>query len=102
MRLRDDARVLREIGHSGVIVVVDVLLGVRKHEGGMDRAIDVDETEQRVSREIERVVAEVPELNVGDAQLLGRRLGLLAALGLTRSRVMPSWRQSLALSPRSP
>ena len=82
MRLRDDARVLGEIGRRGMVVVVDVLLGVGEHEGGMDRAVDVDQAEQRVLRQIKRIVAEVPELDVGDAELLGRGLGLLAALAL--------------------
>ena len=48
VRLGDDARVLREVGHRRVVVIVDVLPRVREHEGGMDGAVHVDEPVERL------------------------------------------------------
>ncbi len=48
VRLRYDARVLRKIRGGRVIVIVDVLAGVRQHEGRMEGPVDVDEPVERM------------------------------------------------------
>ena len=63
--------------HRRMVVVVDVLLRVRQHECRMDGAVDIDQPEQRLVGQRDRVVAEVPELDVGDAESFAAALGLL-------------------------
>ena len=68
----------------------------------MDGAVDVHEPEERLVAERDRVVSEVPELDVGDAEISAAASASFWRSALTRSRVMPCCRQSLADSPRSP
>ena len=76
MRLRQDAGVLGEIGDRGMIVVVGVLARMREHEGRTNRAKHIDEAEQRALRQADRVVAEIPELDIRHPQCPRRCLGL--------------------------
>ena len=97
MRLGDDAGVLGEVGHRRMVVVVGVLLAVGQHEGGVDGAVDIGQAEQAVLRQGDRIVAEVPELDVVHAEHGGRGARPpSAARAFTRSSVMPGWRQSFA------
>ena len=68
VRLRHDARVLGERRGRRVILVVGVLAGVREHELRPEGAVDIDEAEQSGLIESERVVAEIPELDVRHPQ----------------------------------
>src|SRR4029077_2830485 len=65
-----------------VIVIVDVLAGVRQHEGRMQSPIDIDKPVEGCCREPDWIIAEVPELNVGDPEKLGGGLGFLLTLRL--------------------
>src|SRR5579872_2555823 len=53
-----------------------------EHESRMDVAIEIDEPIERLVIELDRVIAEIPELNIGDAEGIRRRLGLLLTLRL--------------------
>ena len=81
VRLGDDARVLREIrrppGGRGCRCPC---LRVRQHKGRVDGAVDIHEPEERLVVERDGIVAEVPELDVGDAEMLGGGLGFLLPL----------------------
>jgi hypothetical protein len=50
------------------------------HEGGLHLAHDVDQPVLGLAVHLERIVAEVEELDVVDVERPGRVLGLLAAL----------------------
>ncbi len=75
--LRDDAGVLGEVGHRGMVVIINVLRRVREDEGRMDPPVDVHEPIQRLPGECDRVVAQIPELDVRHAEMLGRGFRLL-------------------------
>ena len=105
VRLRDDASVLGEVGHGRMVVVIQVLAAsARAMKAGWMRTHTRPPSGTATRRiERDRVVAEVPELDVCDAQLLARQPLLpCCRSAFTRSSVMPSCRHSFADSPRSP
>src|SRR5262245_44269866 len=55
---------------------------MRQHEGGMQAPVDIDKSVEGCFRQPNWIVAEVPELNVGDAEKLGGGLGFLLTLRL--------------------
>ena len=100
--LGEDAGVLGEVGHGGVVVVVDVLLAVGEHEGGADRSEQGAEAEQGWRVEGNWVVAEVPELNVVDPEGRCGGLGLVLAGGFHavegHALLAPEFRRFAALA----
>ena len=62
-----------------MVEVVGILARVRKHEGRLQRAVEIGETEQLVIAQCKRVVAEIPELDVRSAKRRSCLLGLRTA-----------------------
>src|SRR5262245_17404694 len=77
MRLRDDAGVLCELGYGGVVVIIDVLAGVRQHEGWTEAAVHIDEAVERLLAQPDPVITGVPKLYIGNPELPRGRLGFL-------------------------
>src|SRR5450432_4265315 len=82
VRLRDDSGVLRKLRDRRMVVIVNVAGRMRQHESGMKRAVEIDEAEQRLLRQIDRVIAKVPALDVGGAEDFSGVLGFFASLRL--------------------
>ena len=72
----------RHLGRIHVIRVVGIVVRVAHHEGRLHLPDDIHETELGILIKLERVIAKIEKLNVGDTQSAGGVLGLLAALGL--------------------
>jgi hypothetical protein len=80
--LRDHAGLERNGGRVHVVGVVGVVGRMAQHEGRLHRPDHVHEPVLRGAVEVERIVAEVEEPDVVDAERLRRALGLGPAGGL--------------------
>src|SRR5271170_3878439 len=82
VRLRDDPRVLGKFGHQLMVAIIDVAARVGEDEGRADPAVEIDEAVERRLIERNRIVAEIPKLDVGDAEDSGGRFRFPAAFSL--------------------
>ena len=75
--LSDNPSLLSQVGGQRVIVVIGILQRVRQNKVGLDTAIHIRQTKQRLFIGAQRIVADIKEFDAG-AQDLGGGLRLFA------------------------